>query len=145
MIDFLTSLTHSELAAYWGAVLSTLLLAGSALNSFKKRFKLEASGTFTSDSNIGNEITIRNLNDYPVMISGWMVESRHKPLISKFKSILSSEFDDPDIIIAPHSSKVFNFNEAYYFNAFKYLREEQLIFIKLHIGGRRRPLRLKLT
>ena len=51
----------SELIAWWGAGLSTLLAIVKLLEFWRDRFRLEVSCNLTGSESIGNEILIRRI------------------------------------------------------------------------------------
>jgi len=124
--------------AWWGAGLSTLLALVKLWEIWRDRFRLDIGSNLTSDPEIGNEIFIRNLSGYPLILSYW--ELLHGSGVWPFLKL--SEFESPgpdasDLRIEAHSSKSFTFSEAYHFGWSEKSLKGRKIYMRLYIAGRR--------
>lgn len=128
----------SNFIAWWGAGLSTLLAIAKLWEMWRDRFRVDVGRNFTSDSEIGNEIFIRNLAAHPVILSYWelLYVSGRWPFL-KFSSLKDPGPDASDVRIEAHSSITFRFADGDYFSWSAKALKGRRIYIRLHIAGRR--------
>ncbi len=124
--------------AWWGAGLSTLLAVVKLWEIWNDRFRIDVGYNFTGSSDIGNEIFIRNLTNFPVILSYWELlwVSGHWPLRTD-TGITSPQVDSRDIRIDEHSSLTLTFKEHEYFDWGAKSLKGRSIYIRLQIAGRK--------
>jgi hypothetical protein len=129
--------------AWWGAGLSTLLALIKLWELWRERFRVDTSYNFTSDTNIGNQVLIRNLTGRPFILAYWelLYCSGHWPF-RKFEPIESAEHDAGDCRVDAHATQVLSFSQANHFDWGPKSLKGRRIVIRLHIAGRRPFLRM---
>ncbi|MDR3401746.1 MAG: hypothetical protein P4L99_04530 [Chthoniobacter sp.] len=128
----------TSLIAWWGASLSTLLALIKLWEIWRQRFRVEISYNFTSETDIGNKVLIRNLTGSPIILTHWelLYSSGYWPF-RRFEPLESSEHDSGDCRIDAHATRVLSFSEANYFDTGPTSLKGRAIVIRLHIAGRR--------
>jgi hypothetical protein len=142
MPQWITGLPEATAVAWWGAVLSTLLTVTKIWEIWQERFRVEISGTFVSDSNIGNKVRIRNLATKPVIITHWEVfyGSGIWPF-RKEDSICDGDWDADDFTIKPSSTFTLSFADESYFSTNVVSMTGRSLYIRVHVAGRKTILR----
>ena len=128
--------------AWWGAVLSTLLVLVKFLEILRDRFRIETGYNFTGDPETGNEIIIRNLTNRPFILAHWelLYGSGHWPF-RRFTEMRSAEHDEGDHRIEPQSTFTLRFLEENFFDWGVHSLKGRTIFIRLRVAGRGSLLR----
>ena len=122
-----------DLLALWGAGLSTILFTLKAIEYWKNRFRIDVSYNFTTDENIGNQISIINLSSKPIIIEYIELYYRDSQNIFKVFSKKHSLWSPDDYFISrilPNDKKTFTFSESDYFQW-----KNKAIFISIKIAG----------
>jgi hypothetical protein len=134
----------STLIAWWGAVLSTLLLLAKLWELWRDRFQVEISGNFTSSPEIGNEIFVRNLSGRTFILTHWeLLYGTGRWPARRFTHLASADYYDAgDLRVGPHSTHTLAFRDEEHFDCDVDALKGRRIFIRLHIAGRRPILRL---
>ncbi|MEQ1863548.1 MAG: hypothetical protein ABL996_02730 [Micropepsaceae bacterium] len=125
-------------AAWWGAVLSTIMAAIKVWELWRYRFRVEVGGSFTSAADIGNKINILNLSPDPLILTHWEVfyGSGMWPF-RRETSICDREYDANNATIASNSTYPLTFANELYFSTTPDELKGRAIYICLHIAGRR--------
>ena len=133
----------SELIAWWGAGLSTLLAIVKLLEFWRDRFRLEVSCNLTGSESIGNEILIRNLSNRPIIITYWeLLYCSGRWPQRTFEPLESADFDSSDRRLEPYATDTLRFADANYFSWGQKVLNGRRVFILLHIAGRKPILKL---
>jgi len=137
MLEWFQSLPEANAPAWWGAVLSTILAAVKGWEIWRDRFRVEIGGSFTSLSDIGNEVRIRNLSPKPLILVHWEVfyGSGFWPF-RKESSICDRDYDASDSAIAPASAYTLTFADGSYFSTNPDRLKGRCVYIRLHVAGR---------
>ena len=125
----------SVLLSIWGAFLSTVLAGLKIKELYSNRFNIDTSYIFRSDADYGNEISIQNLSNTPVLLNYMEVYSRPKGLLSLFKPqqhIWSPEDEMINYRIEPHSEKTFHFVHGDYFTS-----KNKKVYVRLYFAGKK--------
>lgn len=140
MGEFIGSL---DPVAVWGAALSTIL---AAREFHRTRLKLEIGFISTGDPDgHGHTLQLRNTCGKPIIITYWTLQWRKRiRLKSRLLDEISPDLDTRDILLKEHSSHVFNFVGENYFDWNRAANTQSIMFLKLHIAGRRKPIYLKI-
>lgn len=133
----------SDVIAWWGAGLSTLLAIVKLFEFWRDRFRIEISHNFTTSESIGNEVLIRNLSSRPLILTHWELFycSGFWPR-RKFESIESAGFDSGDHRLEPYATHTLHFSEQCYFSWGHKVLNGRRILIRLNVAGRRPMLKL---
>lgn len=132
--------------ALWGAVLSTFLGVLRAWEFWADRFRIQIGVTLTSDIDLGNTVTIRNLGGKPVIVEYWELVWRSGWWPRHKESLLNSPGECArDIQIAPGASEPLQFSGPDYFDWNASALQGRSICISLHIAGRKRRVLQKLA
>ncbi|MCH8839968.1 MAG: hypothetical protein IH831_04695 [Planctomycetes bacterium] len=127
-----------EVAAWWGAIFSTIFGIVKLWESWNQRFRIEIGRFLTSDPQIGNEIFVRNLAHNPIILSDWEILSREgRWPFQRYSTLCSREIGDGDSRIEANSTLTFKFQELNHFD----WGSGRRIFIRLHFSGKRPILR----
>jgi len=129
-----------DIAAFWGAFLSTTLGLIKLYEKWSQ--KIEISIGFDSRQEVGNTVAIRNLYDRPIIVTNWELQFCEKRYF-KWTPYRREDPEDEtnDFFIDSYSSEVITFSGSRYFStSYKELEGKGLVF-KLHIAGRRWPIR----
>ena len=128
--------------AWWGACLSTLLAVVKLWEIWRDRFRIDVGYNFTGQPDIGNEVFIRNLTGYPIILSYWELLWLSGRWPFRVESQLFTPEDDArDIRIEAHSSLTLAFKGQDHFDWGVDALKGRRIYIRLCIAGRRRILR----
>lgn len=129
-----------NIIAWWGALLSTLLAIIKFIEFWRNRFQIDIGFLFTGSPYQGNNIYVRNLTPYPVILGHWEVlrGSGIWPF-RNFKTLVDPGEDPHDIRIDGYSSKKFTFTDENHFAWGHKALGKDKIFIRLYIAGRKRP------
>lgn len=130
--------TGTDVIAWWGAGLSTLLALLKLWELWRDRFRIDVGHNFTSAAEIGNDIHIRNLSGNPIILCYWELFYRSYwwPFV-RDSVIESPDSDAHDIKIEAHSSRTLNFSGMHHFDTGWKSMKRRRICIRLHIAGRR--------
>lgn len=125
--------------AWWGAVLSTILALIKFYEMWIARFRVDIGCNFTSLSDLGNKVIIRNLTNKPFILTYWKLVWR-KGAWPFHKDTYISAPDEffSDIRINPCSSHELSFTEIEHFDTSYKEGRGRRILIELHIAGRLR-------
>lgn len=131
--------------AWWGAILSTALALIKFSEFWRSRFRIDIGYLFTGLPEIGNDIYVRNLTPYPVILGNWEVlrGSGIRPFL-KFRILIDPAEDAHDIRIDGYSSKKFTFSEGDHFSWSAKALGKDKIYIRLYFAGRKRPVLKKV-
>ena len=131
--------------AFWGAALSTILGLLKVKEVWQKRFRIDIVPYFTSDSQRGNEIIIRNLGGEPIILTHWELlwVSGRRPLWKKVP-FRSPEEVATDVRIDERSSHKLRFVEEDHFVWNPTALRGRKIYIHLWFAGRRRVIMRKV-
>lgn len=133
-------MTHADIAAYWGAALSTLLGMVQLWGIWSDRFRLDTSYNFCGDPQRGNQILIRNLSGRPIILGHWelLYGSRLWPF-RKFEFLqLPGQDEFGDQRIEPQDTLTLTFADEDHFDWGHKTLGGRSIYIRLHFAGRRR-------
>src|SRR5258706_4511466 len=130
-----------DVVAVWGAGLSTILAVVKILEVWRSRTRIEVSYNFTSSSDIGNEVIIRNVTGTPLLVTYWELVWRHRSWFrwKQSKTIGPHEFYQ-DLKIPGHSSATLEFREQDYFDTRASSLGSDQIYVRLHIAGKSKPI-----
>jgi hypothetical protein len=133
----------SEVLAWWGAGLSSVLGLIKIYEFWRDRTRIDIGAGSTSSEDIGNSIQIRNLSSRPIILSHWelLYVSGRWPRRT-YQSFSSAEYDFGDHRLEPHGTHTLHFAEDEYFDAGRTALNGRRIFIRLYFAGRRPILRL---
>ena len=128
--------------AWWGACLSTFLAMVKLWEIWRDRFRIDVGYNFTGQPDIGNEIFVRNLTGYPIILSYWelLLLSGHWPFRIESNSVTPQE-DARDTRIEAHSSLTLAFSGQEHFDWGVEALRGRRIYLRLYIAGRRPVLR----
>jgi hypothetical protein len=134
-----------NLIAWWGAILSTLLALIKFTEFWRSRFRIDIGFLFNGLPELGNDIYVRNLTPYPVILGHWEVlrGSGIWPF-RKFRTLVDPAEYAYDIRIDGYSSKKFSFREGDHFSWGEKALGKDKIYIRLYFAGRNRPLLKKV-
>ena len=120
--------------AAWGAALATLI---AIRDTWRNRFRVDATLSYRSDPTLGNEILITNLSDKPVTLVYWEILflNRRCPRREEVRQSISPEGELLSRVLPPGDTCRLDFTGFYHFDL-----TPQLIYIKLHFVGRHRKL-----
>lgn len=123
--------------AWWGAGLSTLLAATKLWEFWRDRFRIEVSHNFTTHPDIGNEVLVRNLNDYPIILSYWELLwlSGRWPFLTQTPLESPDEYTN-DTRIDAHSTLTLTFSGRNDFDWGVKAMKGRRIYLRLHFPGR---------
>ena len=144
-LDFWT-----QIAALWGAVLSTALGMIAVLQFRNRRLRF-VSGYVARDSGgyrEGHEIAIYNPSPTPALITSWELCRSAKKLFTWEDERIAPEYDDvlQDIFIEPYGKKVLEFTEALYFPMSYFDGSDgKALTLVLWVGDRKKPVRLRVS
>jgi hypothetical protein len=128
--------------SWWGAGLSTFLALIKIWEIWLNRFRIDVSHNFTSLPDVGNEIFIRNLTGYPVLLSHWeLLWLSGKWWPRRVEAPLQSSEESGDTRIDPHSSITLHFVDQNHFDWGVEALSGRKIAIRLFFAGRRSILR----
>lgn len=127
-----------EFVAWWGALVSTALAGIRIYELLRDRFRIDVGANLTGDPDVGNEIIIRNLSSYPIILQFWEVGwlSGYRPFRS-FTSFVTPEPDAHDHKIDARSSHSIKFTEIHHFDWGIESLDSRQIYIRLHVVGRK--------
>ncbi|CAH1546168.1 MULTISPECIES: hypothetical protein [Vibrio] len=129
------SIDLSVVLSIWGAVVSTGLAFLKIKEVYNNRFKVGTSYVFRSDAEYGNEISIQNLSNTPILLNYMEVYYRPKGLLSWFeapKQLWSPEDEMLNDRIEPHSGVTFPFAHGDHFTW-----ENRKIYVRLYFAGKK--------
>jgi hypothetical protein len=127
-----------DLAAIWGAILSTILAIQKGYEWWASRFRLETDYEFTDDPSIGHKITIRNLTGRPITIPFREVLSRKRwHFFRKPEEIPFTDESPTDVVIPAYGSHAFEFMELSHFSLKSKHLADHNIYLKVWIAGRK--------
>lgn len=136
---------HSEIAAYWGAVISTVLGLIKLREVYLNRIRLLVSYSFTSDPTRGNEIQLANPSNVPVMVQNWKLLWVKKRRLRK-DIIKELTFDDePELCginIGAHSRHSIYFQDQDHFEWGFRTKAYGKLYIQVFIVEKKRPTTL---
>lgn len=122
--------------AWWGAILSTVLASVKLWELWRDRFRINVGYSFSSDSEHGNEIYVRNLGSKPIIISYWQVlYGRGIWPARTYVEVQAPGPETCDIRITPNSSTTFTFSRGRHFWWGKEELQGRKIYMRLHIAG----------
>lgn len=131
-----------EVIALWGAGLSSLLALIKIWELWSARRRIEVSYGFVGEPEIGNDIIIRNLSDKPIIITYWELlfcERKGRKWVA-YRNENPAE-DATDICVPAHSSKIFSFSGADYFEWGHKVLGGKRLYLNIHIAGKIRPIK----
>jgi len=139
----MTANIGTDVLAWWGAGLSTLLALVKIWEFWRDRFRVEVSHNFAGDPQIGNEVLIRNLSSRPFILTHWELSLCHRRWLRRvFTHISSASHDAGDRTVSAHSTCTLKFAEQHYFDwGWKSLNGRSIV-IRLYVAGRKPILRL---
>ena len=128
--------------AWWGACLSTLLAGVKLWEMWRDRFRVDIGCNFTGNPDIGNEIIVRNLTGYPIIVSYWEVLwiSGYWPFRAQ-STLTATEEHASDARIDAHSSLTLTFSGQDHFDWGVKALNGRTIYLRLYVAGRRPVLR----
>ena len=147
IVDTMKSTSLTGTLGIWGALISTVLLVIKIIEMWRERLHLSASYRFSDRDHGGNEIIIQNPSKTPVLISHWeLLWRKRRPFRTETTQTLDYGFpeDRRDITIAAHSTYTLRFTEQNYFEWGCKTRDKGILYIELHIVGRKIPLLLHI-
>ena len=132
--------------ALWGAFLSTLLAVVKLREVWRDRLRIDVGHSFTDHPDIGNEIFIRNLSRYPLILSYWELFSLsgYWPFHIRSTVVMPHE-GARDIRIEAHSTFTLTFTGLDHFDWKPDAQKRTQLCLRLHIAGRRWPVRRRLS
>ena len=133
----------TAILSVWAAILSTVLAAIKLWEMWSTRMRLRTSFSFTGDPQRGNEITIQNPTDTPVMINYWELLWRKRfRLKSTTVDGIFPEVGYCDITVGQHASHYFEFRDDKHFDWGRSTTSKGWLYLRLHVVGRRKPVTL---
>ena len=130
--------TSSSIIAWWGAVLSTLLAVVKLYELWRERFRVDVSYNFTGNASIGNEVLIRNLTQYPLILEHWeLLYCTGRWPRRNFTFLASAELGAGDCRVEPYATHTLHFMQQHYFDWSHDALSGRKIFIRLHIAARK--------
>jgi uncharacterized protein YcfL len=139
--------TYSAVLSTWGALLATALGAVRLWEFSLGRLRLTTSYLFTTDPERGNEVTIENSSDRPVMITYWeLVWADRRFGWTLFER--AEEYPDEgsyDVTIPPHARHTLLFSDGHHFAKRNEIDGHKVrLYLKLYLVARRSPVVLSV-
>lgn len=139
--EILPTLNFGTMIAAWGACLSTALAGIKIWETFRSRFRIEVGGCFTSASDIGNTLRIRNISPNPIILTYWVIfYGSGKWPFREEKPLSNIDYDSNDLAIQPSATCTLEFTDEEYFSTAPSSLKGRSIYIRLHFAGRREPI-----
>lgn len=138
-------MTLEQIAASWGAGLSTILAALAIWDRYKSRSRISVGAGFGHPDYGGNEIHVQNISQAPLMLEYWELELRRKKLSGY--EVMGGRYPDggyAHVTIAPYGRHTLVFEEEEWFEWGAQHPERCRWILKLHIVGRRKPMEFKI-
>lgn len=129
------SINLSEWLSLWGALLSTVLAFLKIKEEYNNWFRIGTSYVFCDDDKYGNDISIQNLSNTPVLLDYMVVYSIPKGFFSFFSSkdeIWSPEDEILNDRIEPQAAKIYHFVNFEHFDW-----KNKKIYVKLNFAGKK--------
>lgn len=135
-------LSLTQTLAIWGALLSTLLFGVTAVDFWRRRFRIATTYNF-ADFTHGNEILVTNLNSQPITLIYWELLwlTRRWPRTSSTRRSISPEDHLPCIVIAPGDTLRLHFKNENYFDWSATALKDDSIYVRLEFAGKYPRLR----
>lgn len=128
--------------AWWGGGLSTVLALLKIREIWRDRFRIEIDHIFTSESELGNKIIIRNLANRPFILAHWeLFHGSGCWPFRRFTKMQSAEYDEEDHRVEPHSTFTLQFSGPNFFDWGAEALKGRTLFIRLRVAGQRCILR----
>lgn len=136
----------SAFLALWASILSTALAGVKIFELWRDRARLETSYSFSAPGHGGNQIIIENPSKTPVLVTYWELYLVTRNGLKTMKKMIGYPVDTGycDIIVKAHERHVLNFDGDDYFNWGISSIGRGVIYLDLHISGRKRPLSLRI-
>lgn len=103
---------------------------------WRDRFRLEITASFTTSSEIGNEIIIRNLSPYPILITNWTIFFASRVWAFRKEEVCGKHYFDLDITVPSVSSYKIICNAENYFSTSHKKFKGKRIYFRVDIAGR---------